>query len=182
MKSVKCFAFRASKNSYDSEAEVYEAYANESEASSHGKEKSLTPEDQVMRKLDYKIKQFKVMLYHRHKGNRQCSKLMWHRRQYSIILRKVQFNIARIYASGGQALFHECQDQFINLRSLTRRLEFLFKKMEASLRLCLQIQRAKKSLIPRIYPLLSEYELNVFPENGQNIPTTLYPDLSQLAI
>ena len=148
-----------------------------------------------LKNLNKLIQKLKQLLNHRHSDGR-CSKLVWLNHQYEVLIRKIQWNIARTEPPS----LLITQSVAVNIRTLTRKLEQLSMKVERAISTC-NVKNcdkvAKKSLYPDLWELQSQFHGLVVTELNQEVhmkkgnywsggpafPTqTLYPDLSLLNV
>ena len=148
-----------------------------------------------LKKLNRLIQKLKPLLHHRHSGGR-CSKLVWLNHQYNILIRKVQWNIARTEPPALKLT----QAVAVNIRTLTRKLEHLSLKVEGAVSTC-NVKTFDKSVKKLLYPDLGDLdsgfhgltvtelrkEVHVKKEKfWSGSPAlsrqTLYPDLSLLTV
>ena len=140
------------------------------------------------------IKRLSPMLQHKHNGER-CKKLVFLNQQYGILVKKIQWNISEFKLKPDFGVPHGDDDReapAVNIRSLTRRLQHISRKVEAAIRECkmetsqesAKFKSVKMCLYPDLSSLNSQFcDLRVTASTivNQNTPPVtkgkLYPNL-----
>ena len=140
------------------------------------------------------IKKVSPMLQHKHENGR-CKRLVFLNQQYGLLVKKIQWNISefKLKPDFGVPHIDEWRDPpAVNIRSLTRRLQHVSRKVEAAIEECeletSQESARSKSVKVCLYPDLSTLDsqfhdltLSSFKKDSENPPAAtngnLYPDL-----